>query len=219
MKKFNLTVVALLLAGASALAGTRMDIVNAPCKTISEALAFTLQQDKKPFSVGGAGEESFDNPGLVTYTFKKLGIDVPNDMITLSKTGKSITKIAKLMPGDIVFFFNPENKKEIVKMGIVQSLASETSFTFFYADQKQGVVRIVHSSEDEFNGHFKQASRLVTDKEIADVRNEHTKETANIEKAKNSLTKAQAAATTAENELKNLQNAFEQKNTAVFSLK
>ncbi len=220
MKKIRLTVAMLLMAGTAAMAGTRLDIVNAPCKTISEALAYTLQQNNKPFSVGAKGEDAFDNPGLVVYTYKKLGVDTPDDMIKLSKTGKSISKIAKMQAGDIVFFSNPQNKKEIAKMGLVQSVASDgMSFTFFYADQKTGTVRIAHSSEDEFNGHFKQASRLLTDSDLADVRNEYQKSSTHIDKAKTKLKEAQDAVKEAEANLNELQSSFDKTNASDFVLK
>ncbi len=219
MKGKGLTVAMLLLASAT-FAGTRWDVVNAPCKTINEALAITLQQNNKPFAVGAAGEDAFDNPGLAVFTFKKLGVDLPANMIELSKIGKSISKIAKLRAGDLVFFANPQNKKEISKMGIVQSVASDgLSFTFFYADQRQGVVRIAHSTEDEFNGHFKQGRELIADKDLESVRSEYQKGSSNIEKAKANLQKAQEAVKNAENELMTTQTEFDKRNNETFSIK
>ena len=220
MTKFRLSVAVLLFSGFSAFSGTRIDIINAPCKSISEALAYTLQQNNKPFAVGASGEDAFDNSGLITYTFKKLGIDVPSEMADLAKTGKKITKIAKMQAGDIVFFANPQNPKEIIKMGLVQSVAGDgMSFTFFYADQKQGAVRIVHSTENEFNGHFKQANRLVTDSDIIAVRGEHQKTIENIKKAEEKLLKAQQALKEAENNLSDLKTAFERRNAENFLVK
>ena len=79
-------------------------------------------------------------------------------------------------------------------MGIVQSVSIDgLSFTLFYADEKDGIVRIAHSSEDAFNGRFKQANRIVSDSELNNVRAEHEKDLANIEKAKANLVKAQSA--------------------------
>lgn len=220
MTKFRITLAALLFSGVSVFAGTRMDIVNAPCKNISEALAYTLQQNNKPFSIGASGEDAFDNPGLISYTFKKLGVDVPTEMVELLNLGKKITKIGKMQAGDIVFFSNPMNKKEVVKMGLVQSVSPDgLSFTFFYADQQKGVVRIVHSTENEFNGHFKQANRIVTDTDISEVRGEHQKTIENIKRAEDKLLKAQEALKEAENNLVDLKTNFERRNAENFLLK
>ncbi len=218
--KIKLTVAMALLAGTSAFAGNRLDVVNAQCKNMSEAMGVLHQQTNKPFAANAVGDASFDNPGLVVYMHKILGFEVPADMQKLAKKGKVIAKIAKMQVGDIVFFANPDNKKEINKMGIVQSVAADgVSFSFFYADQKQGIVRIAHSTEDEFRGHFKQANRIVCDEEITKVRSEYQKDVENIEKAKANLSKAQAEVTAKETALKDLEYNFEKKNVEVVDIK
>lgn len=211
--KIKLTLLAVLLAGSSILAGTRMDIVNARCKTLSEAMAVMHQQTNKPFAADGRGDNGFDNLGLALFLYKQMGIDLPEDMIKLSEVGKKVTKITKMLPGDIVFFANPQNKKEIYRMGIVQSVSIDgLSFTLFYADEKDGIVRIAHSSEDAFNGRFKQANRIVSDSELNSIRAEHEKDLANIEKAKANLVKAQNAVVEAEENLKQMEETYAKKN-------
>ena len=218
--KIRLTLAMAVLAGSTVFAGTRMDVLNAKSKTIGEAMATMLQQSNKPFSVGASGEDAYDNPGLAVFMFKQLGLDVPADMQKLSKIGKTISKPAKMQAGDIVFFVNPQNKKELGSMGVVQSVAADgLSFMFFYADQKQGIVRIASSTEPEFNGHFKQANRITSDEELAKIRDAHQKEVENINKATDKLTKAQAAVKAAETELQNLESAFAKKNEEALQIK
>ncbi|MCQ2209755.1 MAG: C40 family peptidase [Paludibacteraceae bacterium] len=218
--KIRLTLLAVLLAGSSVFAGTRMDIVNARCKTVGEAMAVMHQQTNKPFVANGRGDDGFDNVGLALFLFKQLGIDLPEDMLQMSELGKVITKIPKMQPGDIVFFGNPQNKKEIYRMGIVQSVSIDgLSFTLFYADEKDGIVRIAHSSEDAFNGRFKQANRIVSDSELNNVRAEHEKDLANIEKAKANLVKAQSAVVAAEEALKAMEDTYAKKNEDPITVK
>ena len=219
MKMRFTAALAALMACSSTFAATRMEIVNAKCNTTGEMMAVLLQQQNKPYSAGAQGDNAFDEPGLAVFALKQVGLEVPSDMVKLSKIGKVISKPAAMLPGDIVFFFDPTSKKkDIEKMGIVQSVNSDGSFTFFYVSKDNGV-SIVSSHTDGFKGFFKQANRITTDKELQSVKAAYQKDVANIDKAKANLTKAQEAVKAAENALKDLENEFSKNNSATYTVK
>ncbi|OGO77368.1 MAG: hypothetical protein A2Y23_09920 [Clostridiales bacterium GWB2_37_7] len=66
---------------------------------ISTALKFV----GAPYIWGAAGPSAFDSSGLIWYTFKKNGINLPRVSFDIYKAGKPISK-AELLPGDVVFF-------------------------------------------------------------------------------------------------------------------
>ena len=65
------------------------------------ALAKTLVD--KPFELGAAGPDKFDNSGLVYYCFKQKGIDIPRRTGDMFKAGTAV-EMKDLQPGDVVFY-------------------------------------------------------------------------------------------------------------------
>ena len=216
--KLKLTAAVALLACSTAFAGTRMDVINAKCSTTGEMMAVLLQQQNKAYSANTQGPDTYDEPGLAVYGFQQLGIDVPADMNKLSAMGKKITKTTAMQSGDLVFFMDPNNKKVISKMGIVQSVNTDGSFTFFYVDKEHGVV-IKSSLTDGFNGFFKQANRITTDKDLQDIKTTYQKEITKIDEAKTKLKKKQDEVKEAEQALKTLEDAFAKSNSDDLKLK
>ena len=207
-----------LLACSTAFAGTRMDVLNAKCSTTGEMMSVLLQQQNKPYSANTQGDDSFDEPGLAVFAFKQLGIDIPADMAKLSGMGKKISKTAAMQPGDLVFFMDPTNKKVINMMGIVQSVNADGSFSFFYVNKETGVT-LESSLKNGYNVLFKQANRVVTDKDIADIKANYQKEIAKIDDAKAKLKKKQDELKAAEQDLKSLEDAFAKSNSDDLKLK
>lgn len=57
-----------------------------------------------PYRWGGASPGSgFDCSGLVYWTFRQLGIDLPHSSYALYETGRRVA-LSKMRPGDLVFF-------------------------------------------------------------------------------------------------------------------
>lgn len=58
----------------------------------------------KPYAQGGAGPDTFDTSGLISYCFRQCGISVARRTSTLFESGEAVAKEA-LQPGDVVFFY------------------------------------------------------------------------------------------------------------------
>lgn len=216
--KCNVILAAALMACTSALAGTRADIMNAPCSTIDAMMATVLKQQQKPYAVGASGEDAYDNPGLVNFAFRQLGIDMPTDQSALGSYSKKITTPKKMKRGDVVFFSNSLNPKEIQTMGIVQHINEDGTFNFVCVLPDRGVL-IASSTDPGFMGNFMHAVRVVSDDQIKDIRSEYQKDLANIEKAKADLEKAKQEVVKSENKLRDLENEFIKSNTATLKIK
>ncbi len=206
------------MVGTSAFAGTRADIVNAPCTTIDAMMAIVLRQQQKPFAVGASGNDAFDNPGLVSFAYRQLGLDIPADLTAIGTQGKKITTPKKMRRGDIAFFCNSLNPKEIYHLGIVQHINEDGTFNFVCVFPDRGVI-IASSTDPGFNGNFMYATRITSDEQIKEIRANYQKDLAAIERAKADLEKAKQAVITAENRVHDLENEFAKNNTAPLIMK
>ncbi len=213
MKKYKLLLAAFLMASTSVFAGTRADVVNAPCVTIDAMMAIVLRQQQKPFAAGASGDDAFDNPGLVCFAYRQLGLEVPSDLIAISTYGKKITVPKKMKRGDVCFFSNSLNPKEVYHLGIVQHINEDGTFNFVCVFPDRGVI-IASSTDPGFNGNFMHAVRVTSDEQIKEIRSDYQRDLANIEKAKADLERAKQAVLTAENKVKDLENEFTKKNTS-----
>lgn len=216
--KCNVILAAALLACTSAFAGTRADVMNAPCSTIDAMMATVLKQQQKPYAAGASGEDAYDNPGLVTYAFRQLGIDVPADQNALGTYSKKITASKKMKRGDVVFFSNSLNPKEIYSMGIVQHINEDGTFNFVCVLPDRGVM-IASSTDPGFQGNFMHAVRIVSDEQIKDIRGNYQRDLANIEKAKADLERAKQDVIKAETKLGDLESDFAKNNAAPLKIK
>ena len=206
------------MVGTSAFAGTRADIVNAPCTTIDAMMAIVLRQQQKPFAVGASGNDAFDNPGLVSFAYRQLGLDIPADLTAIGTQGKKITTPKKMKRGDIAFFCNSLNPKEIYHLGIVQHINEDGTFNFVCVFPDRGVI-LASSTDPGFNGNFMYATRITSDEQIRDIRANYQKDLAAIERAKADLEKAKQAVINAENRVHDLENEFAKNNTAPLIMK
>lgn len=218
MTKCNVILAAALMACTSAFAATRADVMNAPCSTIDAMMATVLNQQQKPYAAGASGEDAYDNPGLVNFAFRQVGIDVPGDQSALGSYSKKITAPKKMKRGDVVFFSNALNPKEINTMGIVQHINEDGTFNFITVMPDRGVM-IASSTDPVFNGNFMHAVRIISDEQIKDIRGGYQKDLANIEKAKADLEKSKQEVIKNENKLRDLENDFIKNNTAALKLK
>ena len=56
-----------------------------------------------PYRYGGDSPRGFDCSGFVQYTHRKVGIDIPRTTRAQLKQSRTI-KLARLQPGDLIFF-------------------------------------------------------------------------------------------------------------------
>jgi len=216
--KYKVLLAVALLASTSVFADTRADIVNAPCTTIDAMMAIVLRQQQKPFAPGASGNDAFDNPGLVSFAYRQLGLDIPADLTAISTQGRKITVPKKMRRGDVVFFSNSLNPKEVYHVGIVQHINEDGTFNFVCVFPDRGVL-IASSTDPGFNGNFMYATRITSDEQIKEIRSDYQRDLAAIEKAKADLEKAKQAVINAENRVHDLENEFAKNNTAPLKMK
>lgn len=66
-------------------------------------LAIALDMIGKPYRYGGASPRGFDCSGLVYYSFRRAGIEVPRTTTEQYRQSEHL-KLANLQPGDLLFF-------------------------------------------------------------------------------------------------------------------
>jgi len=67
------------------------------------ALAVALDMVGKPYRYGGASPGGFDCSGLVYYSYRRAGIEVPRTTTEQYRQSEHL-KLANLQPGDLIFF-------------------------------------------------------------------------------------------------------------------
>ena len=67
------------------------------------ALAVALDMIGKPYRYGGASPRGFDCSGLVYYSYRRAGIEVPRTTTEQYRRSEHL-KLANLQPGDLIFF-------------------------------------------------------------------------------------------------------------------
>jgi cell wall-associated NlpC family hydrolase len=80
--------------------------IVAPVAARASALKYALSKVGKPYRYGAAGPNAFDCSGLVYWSFKQAGIDLPRTSRAQSRVGKPVSR-SQLRPGDLVFFYKP----------------------------------------------------------------------------------------------------------------
>lgn len=56
-----------------------------------------------PYVYGGRSSSGFDCSGLVQYSYRKAGIEVPRTAASQFETAQSVP-VSEMMPGDVIFF-------------------------------------------------------------------------------------------------------------------
>ncbi|HEY9565901.1 MAG TPA: C40 family peptidase [Nocardioides sp.] len=97
-------------------------------RKIADGYRIARKQVGDPYRAGGDGPSSFDCSGLVQYSFKKAGFNVPR---TTDQQAKYARKISKrwMRPGDLIFF---HNSGDVYHVGI-------------YTGKVDGKVVVLHS--------------------------------------------------------------------------
>lgn len=69
---------------------------------VDQLLAYGEQQVGKPYVFGTAGPNTFDCSGLISYMYKRFGIDLPHHAATQATYGDPVDK-GSIARGDLVF--------------------------------------------------------------------------------------------------------------------
>ena len=106
----------------------------------------------KPYAQGGAGPDSFDTSGLVTYCYKENGITVSHNTAKQFATGVEVAK-EDLQPGDVVFFYlNNPGKAEYVGIYVGDD-------TFIAVSSSKNLVMERSITSSYYTEHFVGARR------------------------------------------------------------
>jgi peptidoglycan DL-endopeptidase CwlO len=70
------------------------------------AVERALSKIGSPYRYGATGPNAFDCSGLVSWAFEKSGVSLPRTSRAMSKVGTPVSR-DELLPGDLVFFYNP----------------------------------------------------------------------------------------------------------------
>jgi len=107
-----------------------------------------------PYRYGGAGPDAYDCSGLVSYSFRQIGVVVPR---TAAQQFAAATPVARrdLQPGDLVFFRLAG--REVSHVGIYAG-----GDLFVHAPQRGGYVRMASLEDEVFRKGWAGAGRFVT---------------------------------------------------------
>lgn len=72
----------------------------------TSAMAKAMSKIGSPYRWGATGPNAFDCSGLVSWSYKQIGVSLPRSSAAMSRVGTPVSKSA-LRPGDLVFFYKP----------------------------------------------------------------------------------------------------------------
>jgi cell wall-associated NlpC family hydrolase len=78
----------------------------APSEAAQKAVETARAQVGKPYEYGGAGPDTYDCSGLTQYSYRSAGVELPHSSRQQSEMGTPVDR-ANLLPGDLVFFYEP----------------------------------------------------------------------------------------------------------------
>jgi murein DD-endopeptidase len=106
----------------------------------------------KPYRYGGYTPDGFDCSGLVHYSFRRAGLNLPRDTRTLQHHGDGIDRGA-MARGDLVFFDQEGKKSSHVGIYLGDG-------TFVHAPSSGGRVRVDRMDDRYWQRHFSTARRI-----------------------------------------------------------
>jgi cell wall-associated NlpC family hydrolase len=94
------------VAAESAPASSSSSTAPAHSEAAQKAVDAALAQVGKAYEYGAAGPDSYDCSGLTQYSYASAGVQLPHSSRRQSEMGTPVAR-ADLLPGDLVFFYEP----------------------------------------------------------------------------------------------------------------
>ena len=126
---------------------------DAPSGTGARLVAEAKKYLGTPYVWGGSSPKGFDCSGLMQYSAKQLGIDIPRVAKDQAKAGRAVDK-GDLQAGDLVYFQGP-GKSEVSHIGMYVGGGK-----FIHAPKTGDVVKISSLSESYYQQTYRGARRL-----------------------------------------------------------
>lgn len=120
----------------------------------SAVLRIAESQIGAPYRYGGAGPDAYDCSGLVSYSFRQVGVNVPRTAAQQFAAARPVDR-RDLQPGDLVFFRLAG--REVSHVGIYAG-----GDRFVHAPQRGGYVRTASLEDEVFRKGWAGAGRFST---------------------------------------------------------
>jgi peptidoglycan DL-endopeptidase CwlO len=89
---------------------------------VSSVTTFALAQRGKPYVFATTGPDTYDCSGLVTASYRKIGIDLPAYSFTQATYGREVDPSAEtIKPGDLIFVRGGRPPRDLGHVGIAIS--------------------------------------------------------------------------------------------------
>ncbi|HEX9059261.1 MAG TPA: C40 family peptidase [Clostridia bacterium] len=127
-----------------------------PKTTASDLLSTALKFSGTVYLSGGISSLGMDSPGLSYMSCRVNGLDIPKDpKRQFKEAGKPIEKNDKLIEGDLLFFSENEDHKDITGVGVYKG-----GDEFLHASKSSGSVEVDSLKDDYYKRRFVGARRL-----------------------------------------------------------
>lgn len=80
----------------------------------AEAVEYARSFLNTPHKMGGCTKDGIDCSGLVMVVHKKFSIDLPHSAHEQARYGRIVSRKQDLQTGDLVFFYNTYNSKDLI---------------------------------------------------------------------------------------------------------
>ena len=150
----SLSVIAVLLlaACASAPPSPATHVGPASDAVASRAADNALEMVGKPYRYSGNTPAGFDCSGLVQYSYRKAGLDLPRETQTQRYLGQAVSR-SRMRRGDLLFFDQEGQKSSHVALYLGDG-------RFVHAPSTGGRVRTDRLDAAYWRKHFVEARRI-----------------------------------------------------------